>query len=115
MEPDQSIPTNVSCPQRVHCYLLKLCVEKDAARRCGAVDEGNDTSFLRVVYLIRHVAPYLITVRVGSRIARCARVGRLDMKITRLLAMKDSRRTGMLGEVQFMKRMVNEISDSSVL
>jgi hypothetical protein len=73
MEPDQSIPTNVSCPP-VRCYLLKLCVEKDAARRCKAADEGYDTSLLQVVYLIRHVAPHLITVR-GSRIDRYARLG----------------------------------------
>ena len=40
---DQLILTNVSCPP-VHCYLLKLCVEKDVARRCRAADEGYDTS-----------------------------------------------------------------------
>ena len=100
MEPDQSIPTNVSCPPGVHRYLLKLCVEKDAAKRCGAVDEGYDTGLLRVVYLVRH----------GALNHRESRIKDRHWPGAPDLPMKSRD----VGEAQLMKRMVNEVNSSTL-
>ena len=39
-----------------YCKEVLVSTEKDAARRCKAVDEGYDMGLLQVVYLIRHGA-----------------------------------------------------------
>lgn len=54
-------------------------------------------------------APYLITVRVGPRIARCARCGRSDI----CEDMQSITNEGQ-GEAQFMKCTVNEVNSSAL-